>query len=133
MQSAPVIVLDAPMQERVGRLLDDYVNHALQHFRQQSPENPWPLLGDYVSQNLRRIRKRLGGLRHDQLQQAVPLAVDAMARQADPDGFHRIIETLLTDYYDPMYRYQLKGRDAQILFRGDRAAVLDWLGHQSHV
>jgi tRNA 2-selenouridine synthase len=133
MQSASVIVLEAPMQERVERLLDDYVNHALQHFRLQNPENPWPLLGDYVSQNLRRIRKRLGGVRHEQLQQAVPLAVDAMARQADPDGFHRIIETLLTDYYDPMYRYQLKDREAQILFSGDRAAVLDWLGHQSHV
>ncbi|MEX0623374.1 tRNA 2-selenouridine(34) synthase MnmH [Saccharospirillum sp.] len=133
MQSASVIVLEAPMQERVERLLDDYVNHALAHFRQQHPESPWPLLGDYVSQNLQRIRRRLGGLRHDQLQQAVPEAVEALAGNDDPGGFHRIIETLLTDYYDPMYRYQLNSRDAQPLFRGDRAAVLDWLGQHQYV
>ncbi|WP_245584143.1 tRNA 2-selenouridine(34) synthase MnmH [Saccharospirillum impatiens] len=133
MQTSPVIVLEALMQERVERLLDDYVNHALQHFRQQNPQNPWPLLGDYVSQNLHRIRKRLGGLRHDQLQQAVPEAVEALARQSDPGGFHRIIETLLTDYYDPMYRYQLNSRDGQILFRGDHSAILSWLDQQSHV
>lgn len=132
MQTASVIVLEAPMQERVARLLDDYVNHALQHFRQQNPENPWALLGDYVSQNLARIRRRLGGLRHDRLQQAVPDAARAMDQQGDPGGFNHIIETLLTDYYDPMYRYQLNGRDAQVLFRGDQSAVLDWLGQQHH-
>ena len=133
MQESPVIALEAPMQERVDRLLDDYVNHALQHFSQQDPDNPWPLLGDYVSQNLRRIRKRLGGLRHEQLQQAVPEAVEAMARQRDPGGFNHIIEILLTDYYDPMYQYQLSGRADQVVFRGDARAVLDWLEHQRHV
>jgi tRNA 2-selenouridine synthase len=34
---------------------------------------------------------------------------------------------LLVDYYDPMYDYQLRSRSDLIVFRGDRAAVRDWL------
>jgi tRNA 2-selenouridine synthase len=36
------------------------------------------------------------------------------------------ISTLLQQYYDPMYDYQLGQRDGEILFRGNRDAVVQW-------
>jgi hypothetical protein len=34
------------------------------------------------------------------------------------------------DYYDPMYSYQLKGRQSQVLFSGSEAAVAAFLLEQ---
>ena len=36
------------------------------------------------------------------------------------------IALLLEHYYDPMYEYQLAKREGEVLFRGDRAAVIAW-------
>jgi tRNA 2-selenouridine synthase len=33
------------------------------------------------------------------------------------------VEYLLSEYYDPMYDYQIAKRQEQIVFRGDRDAV----------
>ena len=40
--------------------------------------------------------------------------------------FHQGIKILLTDYYDPMYRYQLDKKSTQILFEGPEQAYLEW-------
>jgi len=40
---------------------------------------------------------------------------------------HRVwITSILVNYYDKMYDYQLEQRKEQILFRGDRNAVVEW-------
>ena len=45
-------------------------------------------------------------------------------RNAEP---HRgWIKTLLVDYYDPMYNYQLANVDERVVFKGSYDAVLDW-------
>ena len=36
------------------------------------------------------------------------------------------IETLLRDYYDPMYDYQLRQKEGQILVLGGPKTILDW-------
>jgi tRNA 2-selenouridine synthase len=41
-------------------------------------------------------------------------------------GFSEGIEILLTDYYDPMYRFQLASKSAPILFEGPEAEYLEW-------
>ena len=37
------------------------------------------------------------------------------------------IEHLLSNYYDPMYEYQLKRKSERIVFSGDSVAVKDFL------
>ena len=48
----------------------------------------------------------------------------------DADGsleLHREwISSLLEQYYDPMYEYQLGQREGEVLFRGTRDAVVHW-------
>ena len=131
MLAAPLIVLEADMQQRIDRLKTDYVRHALKHFETAEPDAPFEALQDYIANNLYRIRKRLGGLKHQQLQALLPQAVQSLEKQDDWAGFEQVIESLLTDYYDPMYRYQLEKRSHQVIFRGRHDAILDWLARQA--
>jgi len=56
------------------------------------------------------------------------LAQALEAHRAGNPALHRgWIARLLKDYYDPMYDYQLNSRKELIVFRGDRAAVRDYL------
>ena len=80
--------------------------------------------------NLQRIRRRLGGATTDRLVCAVPTAVDALQRTADPSGFDAIIHTLLVDYYDKLYQYKADHRDTKPVFTGTRDEVLEWLATQ---
>jgi tRNA 2-selenouridine synthase len=40
------------------------------------------------------------------------------------EGHREWIRMLLTEYYDPMYEYQMAQRDGERLFRGSRAALV---------
>jgi len=131
MLAAPLVVLEADMQERIDRLKTDYVRHALQYFESTEPNAPYDALQNHIANNLSRIRKRLGGLKHQQLQDRVPQAVRALAAHSDWAAFEQLIESLLTDYYDPMYRYQLEKRSDQVIFRGRYDDILDWLARQA--
>ena len=56
---------------------------------------------------------------------------DAITRHAasgDASGHAEWIAFLLREYYDGMYEYQLASKAERIVFRGDRNAVLDYLG-----
>jgi len=76
--------------------------------------------------NLDRIRKRLGGKRHQQLQLAFSEALDALVAHNDSSGFRPGIRLLLTEYYDPMYDYQQAQREGRALFRGEHEELLHW-------
>ncbi|MEM1229983.1 MAG: tRNA 2-selenouridine(34) synthase MnmH [Pseudomonadota bacterium] len=114
MQSAPVVMLTAPLAERVAHIEAEYVTQPL-----RSGTAPQELLARYLHA-ISRIRKRLGGVREQSLIKAL--------RQGFEHGEHAgWIEALLTQYYDPMYDYQLKRKEARVRFSGDAQAVLDWL------
>jgi tRNA 2-selenouridine synthase len=44
----------------------------------------------------------------------------------DSSEFYDGIHTLLVDYYDPMYRYQLSNKDVDIIFQGPEDSYLEW-------
>ena len=46
--------------------------------------------------------------------------------QGQLEGHRQWIGFLLQEYYDPMYEYQFEQRAGELLFRGDRKAVLAW-------
>jgi tRNA 2-selenouridine synthase len=39
------------------------------------------------------------------------------------------IRKLLSDYYDPMYEYQLSKKLQRVVFRGKKNEFLDWASH----
>ncbi len=127
MQTAPLAILETPMEERIEIVLADYVTGALPLYRQQFGEDEGAAqFREQILGNLDRIRKRLGGDRHQQLRHTFSEAIDALVEKGDSDGFRPGIELLLTQYYDPMYDYQQDQRDGRAIFRGNHEELLHW-------
>lgn len=121
------VLIEESLDSRVEVTLEDYVLGPLAEYRQWFADQAEEKLGAELLDSIDRIRRRLGGARHQQLR---GLLVDALQRQQDngDTSLHRLwIKPLLRDYYDPMYDYMLQQRTGQILFKGSREDVQQWL------
>ncbi len=114
MQEAPLVLVEATLEERVAHIHQEYVVDAL------SRTSGTALAKRYVDA-LSRIRKRLGGALHATIERHV---IDAFESGS---GHEAWIEMLLGQYYDPMYDYQLKQKTERVVFRGTRTAVTGYL------
>ena len=127
MQKAPLAILETPIEERIEIALVDYVTDALPHYRQHFGDDEGVAqFRQQVLGNLDRIRKRLGGDRHQQLRSEFSESIDVLVDTGNSDGFRPGIELLLTQYYDPMYDYQQNQREGRSIFRGNREELLHW-------
>lgn len=124
---SPRIVLEQPMETRVENILEDYVIDMSQAFMaRDGTEAGYEAFRGFLLDALGRIRKRLGGLRHQQLETVMQ---EALAQQWHSGNLNRHrdwIRTLLTDYYDPMYDYQLSQRDGRVLTQGGFNELIEW-------
>jgi len=64
--------------------------------------------------------------RQKEINDMMVAAFDRQWRDADLSGHLAWIARLLQEYYDPMYEYQLQQRGGEVLYRGDRKAVVAW-------
>lgn len=126
MAGAGLILLDRDLDTRVALVLEDYVVQPWDACK-RAGEQALCRFGDEVLGGLRRIRKRLGGLRHAQVEAMFEEGLRTLAARDDPSPFIPAIRLLLLEYYDPMYQYQLERRANQVLFRGPEDEVVDWL------
>jgi len=127
MQKAPLAILETPLTERIDIVLADYITDAYPQYVSQFGEEEGAIqFREQILGNLSRIRKRLGGERFTQLQSEFSAALTQLVEHDDATGFRAGIELLLTDYYDPMYDYQQGQREGRVVFRGPRAALLQW-------
>ena len=116
MQVSPLVLLEAPLAQRIAHIRAEYVDGPL-----QSTE-PCRLEGRYLDA-LHRIKRRLGGSRHSTIATLLRQAFDPRSTTSHEAW----IEALLTHYYDPMYDYQLARKQARVCFTGDYHAVHDYL------
>lgn len=117
MQQAPIVLLEVDDTDRVDNIYREYVVEA---------DDPEP----HLTASLARIERRLGGVRYRELAALMDAAFRANA--SDRDDAHRLwIRRLLEYYYDPMYDYQLAGKQDRIVMRGDRVEVAAYLAELS--
>jgi tRNA 2-selenouridine synthase len=116
MQKAPIaLIIDDDIEQRVAHIEREYVREPL-----DQGVTPQDLEEQYGSA-LGRISRRLGGTRHRELSAQLHAA---FANRASHQAW---IQTLLSEYYDPMYDYQLTKKQARIAFRGHRDEVREFL------
>jgi len=113
MQQSPLIQLEVDQQHRVEHIFDEYVG--LDTTNEQ-------LAAQYLDA-LKRITRRLGGVRSSELQALVAEAFDT----GSADTHHAWIKGLLDSYYDPMYDYQLDKKTERIAFRGSATEVIEYV------
>ena len=128
MGSAPIALVEMPLAFRVDVTLNAYIIGACdEHIAAYGVTDGFARFADQLRDSLTRIRKRLGGQRHDEVSKQLEVALAQHRRDGDTDA-HRIwIERLLVEYYDPMYDYQLEKKLDRVAFRGTLEAVHDWV------
>ncbi len=126
MKSAPLVVLEQSLAERVDVVLDDYIVDLGRRFHGLYGGEGPARHAERMQEDLAKIRKRLGGERHQRVSAMMAGAFAEQVLSGDMAGHREWIAFLLEHYYDPMYEYQLQQRDGRVLFRGDREAVINW-------
>ena len=126
MSQSPMAVVEQSLAERVEVIIEDYVldlgHRYAAFYGSQGPARHTEKLKD----DLGRIRKRLGGERYQQVSGIMAAAFEAQSANGDITGHREWIAILLERYYDPMYEYQFAQREGEVLFHGDRDAVVAW-------
>ncbi len=127
MKASDAVVLEAPIEERVANCMADYVHDLLARFvARDGPEAGFDAYAEHHRASLSRIVKRLGAERYGLASRLLEDALEAHRERGDVSGYAACIELLLTGYYDPMYDYQMAGRDRRNLHTGDADAILAW-------
>ncbi|MFQ6372248.1 tRNA 2-selenouridine(34) synthase MnmH [Shewanella sp. YIC-542] len=131
MQAAKVVVLEAPWEQRLQRLLEQYVHKMCREFCQRDgQEAGFEAFSQYLHQSIKGISRRLGSEKANTLQALIDEALQAQQQRNDTALHLQWIALLLEKYYDPMYQYQLQRKSSRIVFRGDQTAVHQWLDEQ---
>lgn len=127
MAGADLMILERPLAERIAIIREDYVERMLSEYCERDGDDAgWSNFSDYLLSALDRIRKRLGGVRHRQLRQTLEDALQQQRMHGDLGGHDAWIETLLTDYYDPMYDYQLDQKQGRVVVQGGPEEIVSW-------
>jgi tRNA 2-selenouridine synthase len=121
----PIALLNTPMEERVAIGVQDYITDLMPHYQAQHGGQAHDIFSEKILFNLSRIQKRLGGELHKALHDQFSLALKAF-ESGDDSGFYEPIETLLRQYYDPMYDYQLNKREGRVLMQGNKEELREW-------
>ena len=125
------IQVEVPLEDRVQHSYDNYILSNLAELVTLSAD--WDIAFNEFERGLldalTRIQKRLGDTRYSTLRANLTAALSSH-RLGDPEPHKKWIEVLLTQYYDPMYNYQMAKRDLAPLFRGNEAEVISYLTAQ---
>lgn len=128
MQRYPLVWLEDSLENRVQRIVRDYVvDLSVEFIELHGPEQGFELFAQRLRQSLGNIVRRLGNERYRRLEALMDTALEAQRRSGKVDAHCAWIEGLLADYYDPMYVYQRQLKSERIRFVGDQSAVLAYL------
>jgi tRNA 2-selenouridine synthase len=105
LRQAPLLVLEAPLEERIKNIYHDYV---LTHD------------ADFFLRSVEVLARKLGGLRTKTLNEKIRRAFATGA------GHEEWITILLTDYYDPIYLRDLERQKGLIQFTGTAEQITVW-------
>lgn len=129
MQAYPLVWVEDSFANRVERILKDYVvDLCAEHVAALGdPHAGVAAFAERLRQSLANIQKRLGGERFAQLSSNLEQALEEQVRSGSVDLHRAWIETLLREYYDPMYAYQRESKAARIEFAGPQDAVVEYM------
>jgi len=142
MHESPMVVVEADLEARVEHSFSNYILQKLAEWEEFCADDSkiislegkpytgeltaFELFSEELKKSMSNIRKRLGGVRYQELATMLDNALEA--HKAGNNGLHREwIRVLLNEYYDPQYDYLLEQRKDRIVFRGNAAEVEAYL------
>ena len=130
MQAAPHAILKMDLEARIRLIAEDYIVNAWPQYQNQYGDFAETQFSEYVLNNLARIQKRLGGERYTRVKHCFQTALIRFFAGGKADSFYDGIKTLLEQYYDPMYQFQLERKNPAIIFEGSESDYLAWVQTQ---
>ncbi|MGB5445539.1 MAG: tRNA 2-selenouridine(34) synthase MnmH [Psychromonas sp.] len=128
MRLAPLVVVDDPLEIRLQRLSYEYCTLMAEKYTQAyGAELGWQAYEQYLHRGLHGINKRLGNEKFQLLSKALDEALQQQQNSGSVDGHLNWIAPILSNYYDPMYQYQLKQKLERVMFSGTFDEVKEWL------
>ena len=127
MKEAPIIVIEASIEERTGNIYDEYITQQWQLYQSTYGDQAFEVFGNYLLTAVDAIRKRLGNVRHVEVRAQMEHALTMQRKEQEPRHHREWIRALLSYYYDPMYDYQLGRKASRIVFRGSHQEALSWV------
>lgn len=124
MREAPLVLIDEPVSERVENIFADYISSLINSAT--AVEDATALFTKYKT-SVTKIQKKLGGLRAQEVLADLQTAEHDFIQNKELPKNKIWIEKLLVWYYDSMYLSSLEQRKPNIVFKGSRAAVTEFL------
>ena len=127
-QKGKVILLEIPLEERIEITYNDYIIFSQKDYdeayKNGISEYNWI---DTMRHNFKRIKKRLGDERYKKFSQMLESAWEEQKRTGDPSSHKEWIKALFTEYYDPMYDWQIDKKRDRVIFQGNQEEILDFI------
>ena len=127
LKEGKLIILDTAMKERVEIIFQEYVVEALLDYTKIYNTKGVQHWYENANKALDRIKKRIGFERYSKMKTAFNAAYAVQVSTDDMTQHKLWIEMLLTEYYDPMYDYQIEKSDLPMVFRGNATEILDYM------
>ncbi|PKI13961.1 tRNA 2-selenouridine(34) synthase MnmH [Colwellia sp. 12G3] len=132
MTLAPLVVIEESLDYRLEQIYQEYIIKMTgQYQAAYGIEQGFLAFSEYLKQGLFKVRKRLGTERYGQLNEIQSAALIHQRNSQQQNGqlhYHfDWLKPLLSEYYDPMYQYQLGLKAERIVFRGNNAQCLAYL------
>lgn len=137
MASAQLVVVNASLDERVEHSFKNYILLKLHEWQvafgceldgDEKSEQAFSAFADDLRDSLTKVQRRLGGVRYQALTKQMEFAL-VQHQQGDDSQHRHWIKSLLEDYYDPMYHWQLSKKQGKIIFQGSTNEVQEFLQH----
>jgi tRNA 2-selenouridine synthase len=125
---APVLLIEESLSNRLDVVVADYVEDLGRRYSAAYGPQASQLHEAKLLDDLGRIKRRLGDQRHRDICAQLTAGFATQRDGGSLEGHRLWIETLLLQYYDPMYDYQLSRREGSILARGTRAEIIEFAG-----
>lgn len=123
--AAPRVLIEMPLAWRLDQIRRDYIDDLWTQYRSAyGPWLGWALMRRQLVSALVRLKKRLGSARLERLLKLQQQAFEAHATTGDSQAHDGWLSPLLSEYYDPMYRYQLSQAEQAPAFTGTWQEVL---------
>jgi len=128
METLSHIALDTPLEQRIDFAIEDYILILLEDLKATfGEEKAFELLAQRHTLSLTKIRKRLGAERFEQACQLLNQGIASHRDNNCTADYRDFIKLILTQYYDPMYDYQLTKKPRKGLFRGSAEEIKQYI------
>ncbi|HCX65184.1 MAG TPA: tRNA 2-selenouridine(34) synthase MnmH, partial [Eubacteriaceae bacterium] len=129
-QQGPLVLLQVPLEKRVDNIFHEYVLSSQKKHRELYGESGLDLWHDGIEESLHRIKKRMDPVFFKETHRYLEQAYEDQKANGDLSLHKKWVELLLTQYYDPMYSYQIKRKKDRIVLTADQKEVETYLKAQ---